>query len=86
MTKAQQRSAKLQKRMESLAKRYYGTSNLHSLSSSQLDKVVGWTMNWTEDTGKNKSRKYQKAITGNTKYLNSSAQTKNILEKQHTPS
>lgn len=86
MANTTKRTAKLQKRLESLAKRYYGTSDLHSLSSRQLDKVVGWTMNWTEDTGKNKSRKYQKAITGNTKYLNSSAKTKNILNKQHTVS
>lgn len=74
---------KLQQRLEYLAKRYYGTKNLSSLSPRQLDKVVGWTMNWTQDKGKNKTRKYQKAITGGTKYLNSQAKTKNIIDKTH---
>ena len=78
-----QNTIKLEQRMSSLAKRYYGTSNLHSLSSRQLDKVITWAMNWSPDKGKNKAKKYQQATTGGTKYLNSQAKTTNILDKTH---
>jgi hypothetical protein len=78
-----QNTIKLERRMSSLANKYYNTTDIDKLTPTQLDKVITWAMNWSPDKGKNKAKKYQKAITGGTKYLNSAAQTTNILDKTH---
>ncbi len=78
-----QNTIKLERRMSSLANKYYNTTDISKLTTRQLDKVITWAMSWSPDKGKNKAKKYQQAITGGTKYLNSQAKTTNILDKTH---
>jgi len=46
----QKRSDKMHKRMEKLAIKYYGTSNLAQLAPHQLDKITNWVTNTNPNT------------------------------------
>tara|TARA_Y100000114_G_C11673014_1_gene284758 strand:- start:433 stop:624 length:192 start_codon:yes stop_codon:yes gene_type:complete len=49
--------ANIEANIKKLAKKYYGTDNLSSLSPYQLDKLVTWNTGRTVDYGKNKDRR-----------------------------
>ena len=55
---------KLNKTLHKLAKKYYGTEDLSALQPYQLDKLTTW-VTWSEDRGKNKSRKAEMALRKN---------------------
>ena len=49
----------LNKQILYLAKRYYGTTNLASLKSYQLDKITNWATNTNPETqARQRGRKY----------------------------
>ena len=49
----------LNKQIQYLAKRYYGTDNLASLKSYQLNKLTNWATNTDPETqARQKGRKY----------------------------
>tara|TARA_R100001480_G_scaffold19792_2_gene29465 strand:+ start:171 stop:395 length:225 start_codon:yes stop_codon:yes gene_type:complete len=58
---------KLNKTLHKLAKKYYGTEDLSALQPYQLDKLTTW-VTWSEDRGKNKSRKAEMALRKNKKF------------------
>lgn len=68
-------SVALQNKAKKLAQKYYGTTDLKALAPYQLDKVITWVTGMSPEAGKSKSRKYQQALTGGKKYLNSNAKT-----------
>lgn len=68
-------STALKRKFFYLAKKYYGTDDISKLQPYQIDKITTWTLGTSPDKGKSQSRKYQQALTGNTKYLNSNAKT-----------
>ncbi len=57
-SKAIHTGKQLAARMSAMALRYYGTLDLSRLRPYQLDKVTGWAMKWTEDTGKNADKRH----------------------------
>lgn len=58
---------KLNKLIHKLAKKYYGTEDLTALAPYQLDKLASW-VTWSEDKGKNQSRRAEMALRKNKKY------------------
>jgi hypothetical protein len=50
-------SVALHNKAKKLAQKYYGTTDLTTLSPYQLDKVVTWVTGMNPNTGKNKDRK-----------------------------
>jgi hypothetical protein len=59
--------AKLNKQLNKLALKYYGTTDLSALKPYQLDKLASW-VTWSQDKGKNKSRKAEMALRKNKKF------------------
>lgn len=59
--------AKLNKQLNKLALKYYGTTDLSALEPYQLDKLATW-VTWSEDKGKNTSRKAEMALRKNKKF------------------
>jgi len=62
--------AKLNKTINKLAKKYYGTEDLSALAPYQLDKLASW-VTWSEDKGKNQSRRAEMALRKNKKFSGS---------------
>lgn len=58
---------KLNKSIYNLAKKYYGTEDLAALAPYQLDKLASW-VTWSEDKGKNQSRRAEMALRKNKKF------------------
>jgi len=50
-------SVALHSKAKKLAFKYYGTTDLKTLQSYQLDKVITWVTGTTPDEGKSKDRK-----------------------------
>jgi hypothetical protein len=57
----------LNKQLQSLALKYYGTKDFSQLQPYQLDKLTSW-VTWSEDKGKNQSRKAEMALRQNKKF------------------
>ena len=60
---------KLNKQLEFLAQKYYGTKDFSNLKPYQLDKLTSW-VTWSPDQGKNQSRKAEMALRKNKKFKN----------------
>lgn len=67
MNNKQKQGNKITAQAKAKAQKYYGTSDLSKLAPYQLDKVMSWVM-WSEDAGKNRSRKAEMALRQNKKY------------------
>ena len=75
--------AKLNKTIYKLAKKYYGTEDLSALAPYQLDKLTTW-VTWSEDKGKNQSRRAEMALRKNKKFSGSKRDhTKTDLRQTH---
>jgi len=75
--------AKLNKSIYKLAKKYYGTEDLSALAPYQLDKLTTW-VTWSEDKGKNQSRRAEMALRKNKKFSGSKRDhTKTDLTQTH---
>ena len=57
----------LNKQLQFLAQKYYGTKDFSQLAPYQLDKLTSW-VTWSPDQGKNQSRKAEMALRTNKKY------------------
>lgn len=66
--KREKHNTKMLEKAQYLAKKYYGTQDLKALTPFQLDKVIGWTTNFSPDKGKNKSRKAEQRLRKNKRY------------------
>ena len=58
----------INKKLNELAIKYYGTDNLGSLQPYQLDKLVTWSTKMKPDAGKSSQRKAGNALNHNRKY------------------
>jgi len=75
--------AKLNKSIYKLAKKYYGTEDLSALAPYQLDKLTTW-VTWSEDKGKNQSRRAEMALRRNKKFSGGKRDhTKTDLRQTH---
>jgi len=75
--------AKLNTKIHSLAKKYYGTTDLSALQPYQLDKLTTW-VTWSEDKGKNQSRRAEMALRKNKKFSGGKRDhTKTDLRQTH---
>jgi hypothetical protein len=45
-----------------LAKKYYGTEDLGTLQSYQLDKIIGWVTDIKPNKGSNKDRRHGRTL------------------------
>ena len=71
------------KTINNLALKYYGTTDLSKLEPYQLDKLATW-VTWSEDKGKNQSRRAEMALRKNKKFSGGKRDhTKSDLRQTH---
>ena len=73
----------LNKTINNLAFKYYGTKDLSKLEPYQLDKLATW-VTWSQDKGKNQSRRAEMALRKNKKFSGGKRDhTKSDLRQTH---
>ena len=81
MTTNKKPNKNLLKRMNTLSFKYYNRPYT-ALTSFQLDKVIGWSLNHSPDKGRTNDNKYKRKVTNGAKYLNSQARTQRITSNK----
>jgi len=70
------RQKKMLEKASFLANKYYGTTDLKTLTPRQLDKIITWTTGMRPDKGKSQSRKAEMALRQNKKFSKAHHHTK----------